>query len=187
MDNVRQQRVDSWMIRRTVALARRGGAATAPNPMVGALVVQDGCIVGRGWHRRAGGPHAEVFALEEAAERARHATLYVSLEPCNHHGKTPACTDAILAAGVSRVVYGMKDPNPSVLGGGAAMLRDGGVDVRCEHAAGIVEDFYRPWVHWLKTGRPFVTLKLAVSIDGRIAADMGSPRWLSCAVSRARV
>ena len=116
-------------MRRAIELAERGRGTTYPNPLVGAVVVRDGEVVGEGWHERRGAPHAEVSALRAAGERARGSTMYVSLEPCTHHGSTPPCTDAILEAGVERVVVGARDPNPNVTGGGVERLREAGVDV----------------------------------------------------------
>ena len=160
-------------------LAARGWGATSPNPAVGAVVVRDGEVVGRGFHTWSGLKHAEVLALEEARERARGATLYVSLEPCAHHGRTPPCIDAILAAGVRKVVAPMEDPNPQTNGRGFTRLRDAGVEVElvpefAERAIEINEAF----LHFMKTGRPLVTLKAAVTLDGKIGApeDGASPR-----------
>jgi diaminohydroxyphosphoribosylaminopyrimidine deaminase/5-amino-6-(5-phosphoribosylamino)uracil reductase len=166
-----------WM-RRALELAVRGWGQTAPNPMVGAVVVRDGTIVGEGWHAAFGAPHAEVDALRVAGDAARGATMYVSLEPCNHHGKTPPCTDALIAAGVRRVVAATADPS-SDASGGAARLREAGIDV----AVGIAEDAARelnaPFFHALSSARPFVQLKLAMSLDGAIADRSRQPGWLT--------
>ncbi|MFI5310597.1 MAG: bifunctional diaminohydroxyphosphoribosylaminopyrimidine deaminase/5-amino-6-(5-phosphoribosylamino)uracil reductase RibD [Gemmatimonadales bacterium] len=173
----------AWM-RRALALARRGWGQTAPNPMVGAVLVRDGAIVGEGFHARFGEAHAEVRAIEMAGERARGATLFASLEPCNHHGKTPPCTDALVAAGVARVVAATHDPS-SIAGGGAARLRSAGivVDVGLEEreARELNASFL-----FAATGarRPWVTLKLAISLDGAIAGEVGAPRWLTGEASR---
>lgn len=165
-------------MRRALALARRGWGRTAPNPMVGALVVRDGVVVGVGWHAAYGAPHAERVALDAAGERARGATLYVTLEPCNHTGKTPPCAPAIIAAGVKRVVYAVDDPNPKSLHGRAALSR---VGIEVEH--GVEEDAARElnahFHHRYASDRAFVTLKLAVSIDGAIADASRKPRWLT--------
>ncbi|MBI1808845.1 MAG: bifunctional diaminohydroxyphosphoribosylaminopyrimidine deaminase/5-amino-6-(5-phosphoribosylamino)uracil reductase RibD [Gemmatimonadetes bacterium] len=166
-------------MRRALALARRGWGLTAPNPMVGAVVVLDGVIVGEGYHARYGDPHAEVMALAAAGERARGATVLVSLEPCNHHGKTPPCVDALIAAGVSRVVAAVADPNP-VAKGGADRLRAAGitVDFGCEAAAAL--ELNAAFFHAAAGARrPWVTLKLAVSVDNAIATASREPRWLT--------
>ena len=165
-------------------IARRGEGRVEPNPMVGAVVVRGGKVVGRGYHRRFGGPHAEVFALQEAGERARGATLYVSLEPCCHFGKTPPCTDAIIRAGIRRVVAAMPDPNPLVAGKGIDRLRTAGVEV----AVGVLEAEARrlnaPFVKLMVTRTPFVIAKWAMSLDGKIATARGESRWISSDVSR---
>jgi len=156
---------------------------THPNPVVGAVVVRNGEVVGEGWHERKGGPHAEVVALDAAGERARGATLYVTMEPCAHHGSTPPCTDAILAAGVAKVVAGSLDPNPEA-GGGFDVLRSAGVEV--EHADSFAARAQNEaWRTWVAGRRPFVILKLALTLDGRVAVP-GS-RWISGEESRRRV
>jgi diaminohydroxyphosphoribosylaminopyrimidine deaminase/5-amino-6-(5-phosphoribosylamino)uracil reductase len=170
-------------LERALELAERGRGTTHPNPVVGAVVVRDGEVVGEGWHERRGEPHAEVIALDAAGERARGATLYLTMEPCAHHGSTPPCTDAILAAGVAKVVAGSLDPNPEARGG-FEVLHAAGVEV--EHT-----DSFRAraqneaWRVWVSERRPFVTLKLAVTLDGRVAVP-GS-RWVSGEESRRRV
>lgn len=166
-------------LRHALRLAARGRYRTSPNPMVGALVVRDGEIVGSGYHRRVGGPHAEAEALAAAGERARGATLYVTLEPCNHQGRTPACSEAVIAAGVARVVACHQDPNPRVAGGGFARLRTAGVDVE---SGFLVEEAVR--LNWRflvaeTLRRPAVTLKWAMSLDGRIATATGESQWIS--------
>lgn len=166
-----------WM-RRALALAERGWGQTAPNPMVGAVVVRDGVAVGEGWHGQYGGAHAEVDALRAAGERARGATLYVSLEPCNHDGKTPPCTDAILAAGVGRVVVACEDPNP-VAQGGAGRLREAGVEVLVGVEESAARELNAPFFHALRSDRPFVQLKLALSLDGALADHSRMPGWLT--------
>ncbi len=176
------------MMKMALQLAGRGGKHTFPNPLVGALVVdRDGEIAGEGWHARCGGPHAEIEALKAAGERSVGGTLFVTLEPCCHFGRTPPCTDAIIDSGLSRVVIGLKDPNPGVPGAGAGMLRDAGMDV----TTGMLEDLARQqnrlYIHYLKTGRSMVHLKLAVSLDGKTAAADGSSRWITGAESRRRV
>ncbi|MFL5606774.1 MAG: bifunctional diaminohydroxyphosphoribosylaminopyrimidine deaminase/5-amino-6-(5-phosphoribosylamino)uracil reductase RibD [Gemmatimonadaceae bacterium] len=167
----------AWM-RRALALAERGWGQTAPNPMVGAVVVRDGASVGEGWHTRYGEAHAEVEALRSAGERARGATLYVTLEPCNHHGNTPPCTDAILAAGLRRVVVATADPNP-VAHGGADRLRASGVEVQVGVEEAAARELNAPFFHALTSDRPFVRLKLALSIDGALADITRKPGWLT--------
>ncbi len=165
---------------RALELAERGRGTTRPNPVVGAVVVLDGEVVGEGWHERKGGSHAEVVALEAAGGRGRGATLYVTMEPCGHHGSTPPCTEAVLRAGVAKVVAGSLDPNPEA-GGGLELLRANGVEV--EHADSFEARVQNEtWRTWIATGRPFVTLKLAVTLDGRVTVP-GS-RWVSGEESR---
>jgi diaminohydroxyphosphoribosylaminopyrimidine deaminase / 5-amino-6-(5-phosphoribosylamino)uracil reductase len=168
---------------RALELAERGRNSTRPNPVVGAVVVAGGEVVGEGWHERKGGPHAEVVALEAAGERAKGATLYVTMEPCAHHGSTPPCTDAVLAAGVASVVAGSLDPNPQA-GGGLDLLAASGVEV--EHADSFeARAQNEAWRTWIAAGRPFVTLKLAVTLDGRVTVPGG--RWVTGESSRRRV
>jgi diaminohydroxyphosphoribosylaminopyrimidine deaminase/5-amino-6-(5-phosphoribosylamino)uracil reductase len=170
-------------LERALELAERGRGTTRPNPVVGAVVVANGEVVGEGWHERKGGPHAEVVALEAAGERARGATIYVTMEPCAHHGSTPPCTKAVLEAGVARVVAGSLDPNPEAAGG-LDLLRAGGVEV--EHADSFeARAQNEAWRTWIQAGRPFVTLKLAVTLDGRVTVP-GS-RWVTGEESRRRV
>ncbi|MBV9304043.1 MAG: bifunctional diaminohydroxyphosphoribosylaminopyrimidine deaminase/5-amino-6-(5-phosphoribosylamino)uracil reductase RibD [Acidobacteriaceae bacterium] len=169
-------------------LAEQGRGLTSPNPTVGAVVVRDGTIVGRGFHTWAGVDHAEIIALREASEAARGATLYVTLEPCAHHGRTGPCADAILRAGISRVVAGMEDPNPEVSGRGLARLREAGIEV-------IVEDGHdsaarrlnEPFIHFMKTGLPLVTVKAALTLDGKIAAPQDNIGWITSDIARAGV
>jgi diaminohydroxyphosphoribosylaminopyrimidine deaminase / 5-amino-6-(5-phosphoribosylamino)uracil reductase len=178
---------DGFMLRAT-EIAKKGHPS--PNPHVGAVVVKDGVIVGSAHHERAGQEHAEARALAEAGDRARGAVLYVTLEPCNHTGKTPPCTDAIIAAGVRRVVVGARDPNPNVTGGGVERLAAAGVEVSLELGEGAraaADAVARPWLRWVTTGRPYVTLKLALSLDGRIATRTGASRWVTGKLARAKV
>jgi diaminohydroxyphosphoribosylaminopyrimidine deaminase / 5-amino-6-(5-phosphoribosylamino)uracil reductase len=165
---------------RSLELAERGRGRTHPNPVVGAVVVSEGEVVGEGWHERQGGPHAEVVALEAAGERARDATLYVTMEPCTHHGATPPCTTAILEAGVARVVTGSLDPNPEA-GGGLERLQEAAVDVE------LIDSFEaraqnEAWRTWIVQGRPFVTYKAAMTLDGRLTVP--GERWVSSEESR---
>lgn len=175
-------------LREALELARRGRALASPNPMVGAVVVRDGVVAGRGFHTYAGRKHAEILALEEAGEKARGATLYINLEPCAHQGRTGPCAEAVAAAGVSRVVAAMQDPNPLVAGAGFRILREAGVEV--EVAAEFTAEAERlnePFVHFMRTGRPLVTLKAALTLDGKIAAPDDNEGWITSERARAHV
>ncbi len=179
-----QADLDRWHMRRALELAVLGEGHVEPNPMVGCVIVQGAEIIGEGWHRQFGGPHAEIEALRIAGQRARGATLLVTLEPCCHHGKTPPCTEAIIAAGIRRVVAAQQDPFPAVAGGGAAALRAAGVEVEI----GLLEEEARrvnaPYLKLLRTGRPWVLAKWAMTLDGRTATRTGSSRWISSDASR---
>jgi diaminohydroxyphosphoribosylaminopyrimidine deaminase / 5-amino-6-(5-phosphoribosylamino)uracil reductase len=167
------------------SLAERGRYTVAPNPLVGAVVARDGTVISEGWHARAGTDHAEVAALKGAGERARGATMYVTMEPCNHHGRTPPCTDALLRAGISRVVMGHLDPDPRMRGRSAEMLRRAGVEVELlDDPAFELQN--EQFSHHMRTGRPFVHLKLAATLDGRIAAAGGDSRWVTGEAARLR-
>ena len=159
---------DLSFMTRALELARRGRYSTQPNPCVGSVIVLDGKIVGEGHHEKAGDPHAEVIALGRAAERAKGATAYVTLEPCCHTGRTPPCADRLIAAEVARVVYATEDPNPRVAGGGAARLRAAGIEVDGAVLAQDAQKLNRGFFHRMKHGRPFTTLKIAMSLDGKI-------------------
>lgn len=174
-------------MRRALALARRGQGRVEPNPMVGAVVVRNGRIVGEGFHQRYGGPHAEVEALAAAGRRAKDATLYVTLEPCCHWGKTPPCTEAVLAAGISRVVAAMIDPFPEVRGKGAALLRRQGVRVETGLLEADARILLAPFLTRLLQRRPFVIAKWAQSLDGALATAGGESKWISSERSRAFV
>lgn len=178
---------DARYMRQALRLGRRGVGRTSPNPPVGAVVVRRGKIVGRGFHHRAGTAHGETAALNDAGEKARDATLYVTLEPCAHQGRTPPCTDAVLAAGVREVVVGTRDPNPKVKGGGVERLRRAGVIVRTDVLREECDELIAAFRKHVTTGLPFVTLKLAASLDGRIATASGESRWITGPVSRALV
>ena len=176
----------SEYLERAVELAERGRGTTRPNPLVGAVVVSDGEVVGEGWHERAGGPHAEIVALAAAGDRARGSTLYVTLEPCAHHGRTPPCADAVIEAGVARVVVGALDPDPRTNGRGIERIRSAAIDVELagselERRARRQNEAFRTWA---AKGRPFVTYKAAMTIDGRLAASSGDARWVSGEESR---
>lgn len=178
---------NAWMDE-ALALARRGLGCTSPNPAVGAVLVSGNEIVGRGFHTFAGVKHAEIAALDEAGPRARGATLYVTLEPCSHHGRTPPCADAVVQAGVARVVAAMEDPNPLVAGQGFQRLRDAGikVEVASEYTAA-AEQLNEAYVHFMRTGRPLVTLKAALTLDGKIAAPEDNTGWITSERARAHV
>ena len=174
---------DRAFMRRALVLARRGWGRTAPNPMVGAVVVRDGEIVGEGWHAEYGAAHAEVMALEAAGDRARGGTVYVTLEPCAHTGKTPPCADALVRAGVSRVVCAVRDPNPTAAGG-AIRLAAAGIEVGFGVEEADAVELNAAFFHGVTSTRPFVTLKLATSIDGAIADSAGRSRWLTGEAAR---
>lgn len=174
---------ESWMSE-CLHLAQQGAGYVSPNPMVGALIVKNGKEIAAGYHKKFGGPHAEVLALRKAEKLSKDATLYVNLEPCCHHGKTPPCTDRIIAAGIKRVVIGMKDPNPLVSGKGISQLRRAGIEV----ATGVLEKesrrFNEAFIKHMTSGLPFVTLKIAQSLDGYIAGPSRHSRWISNTTSR---
>ncbi len=174
-------------MRTALALARRGLGHTSPNPAVGAVVVRNGRIVSRGYHRKAGLPHAEVLALEGAGKGSKGADLYVTLEPCNHHGRTPPCTEAVIAAGIKRVFIGAVDPNPEVAGKGMERLRRAGVEVTSGILAERCRRLNEAYEKYITTGLPFVTLKLASTLDGRIATKTGESVWITSEDSRRRV
>ena len=172
---------------RALELARLGIYSTPPNPAVGCVLVRDGRIVGEGHHRRTGEPHAEVHALEAAGEAARGATAYVNLEPCSHFGRTPPCTQALLAAGVARVVCSLRDPNPRVAGGGLEELARAGVAVESGLLASDAAELNRGFLRRMSSGRPWVTLKVGASLDGRTALASGASRWITGEAARADV
>ncbi|MEE8541962.1 MAG: bifunctional diaminohydroxyphosphoribosylaminopyrimidine deaminase/5-amino-6-(5-phosphoribosylamino)uracil reductase RibD, partial [Desulfobacterales bacterium] len=170
---------DTFYMQLALDLAKRGIGFTSPNPVVGAVVVKNGEIVGKGYHRKAGGAHAETNAIKNAGELAEGAALFVNLEPCNHSGRTPPCTRSIVAAGIRRVVAAMADPNPDVEGEGIAYLRDKGLDVSlgiCEEDARKLNEAF---IKYVKTKRPFVTVKCAMTLDGRIATKSGDSKWIT--------
>jgi diaminohydroxyphosphoribosylaminopyrimidine deaminase/5-amino-6-(5-phosphoribosylamino)uracil reductase len=172
---------------RAIELARCGEGRTAPNPPVGAVLVRDGRIVGEGYHPAAGAPHAEIFALRAAGELARGADLYVTLEPCCHQGRTGPCTEAVIAAGVSRVFYGTVDPNPRVAGAGLARLRAAGLEVAAAPLTADCERLIAPFAKHMISGRPYVILKAAMSLDAQLATATGESQWISGEASRAMV
>ena len=178
------QDFDEQLMARAISLAGNGLGRTSPNPLVGAVIVRDGRIVAEGWHRKAGTPHAEIHALNMAGELARGATVYVSLEPCAHYGRTGPCARALVEAGVSRVVVAMTDPNPKVAGKGIAILQEAGIEV----TTGVLEQEARQlnevFLKWMTTGLPFVALKTAMTLDGKIATAAGQSQWITNEASR---
>ena len=176
---------DHEFMGQALALARRGLYTTTPNPRVGCVIVRDGAVVGEGWHEKAGRPHAEVLALQAAGAKARGASLYLNLEPCSHHGRTPPCADAIVAAGIARVVAAMRDPNPKVAGAGFAKLGAAGIAVE----QGLRDDEARElnigFVARMTRGRPWVRMKVAASLDGRTALANGKSQWITGEAARA--
>lgn len=174
---------ERWMAD-ALRLARRGEGMTRPNPPVGAVVVKAGRIVGRGWHRKAGGPHAEVYALRQAGTRSRGATLYVTLEPCSSWGRTPPCTEAIIAAGVARVVAAIPDPDPRHKGRGFRLLRRAGIEVTAGPGAAAARELLAPFASRVTRRRPFVVLKLAASLDGKIADRSRRSKWITGPAAR---
>ncbi len=178
---------DSRMMQRCLELAKRATGRTSPNPLVGAVIVKDGEIVGEGFHPRAGEPHAEVFALKAAGVAARGATIYVSLEPCNHYGRTPPCSEALIAAGVAKVVVGMVDPNPLVAGGGIARLRAAGIEVVTGVEEEACQKINEGFVHRILYKRPLGILKYAMTLDGKIATTTGHSAWVTNRDARTEV
>lgn len=178
---------DERYMTRCLELAQQAWGRTSPNPLVGAVVVQGGEVVGEGFHPQAGQPHAEVFALRAAGERARGATLYVNLEPCNHFGRTPPCTEALIQAGIRRVVVGMIDPDPRVAGSGIARLRQAGMEVTVGVLAEACYTLNEGFCHRVQTGRAFGILKYAMTLDGKIASSTGDSLWITGEAARQRV
>jgi diaminohydroxyphosphoribosylaminopyrimidine deaminase / 5-amino-6-(5-phosphoribosylamino)uracil reductase len=176
--------IDIHYMKKAITLARKGLGRTSPNPVVGAVVVRKGMVIGQGFHQKAGSPHAEPMAIAQAGKGAQGATLYVNLEPCNHFGRTPPCTQAILKSGIKKVVFGLSDPNPRVEGGGGDWLCSQGIEV----VRGVLEEDCRRlnevYIKWITTGLPFVILKAAISLDGRIATRTGDSKWISNERSR---
>jgi diaminohydroxyphosphoribosylaminopyrimidine deaminase / 5-amino-6-(5-phosphoribosylamino)uracil reductase len=171
-------------LRRAISLAKKGLGWVNPNPLVGAVIVKNGRIIGEGYHAYYGGPHAEATALENATESVKGATMYVTMEPCSHHGKTPPCTDPIIRKGIRKVVVGMKDPNPLVNGKGLKILADAGIEVETGVEESAVLKMNELFVKYIVTGRPFCTLKTAMTLDGKIATVENASKWISCEDSR---
>ncbi|WP_192458139.1 bifunctional diaminohydroxyphosphoribosylaminopyrimidine deaminase/5-amino-6-(5-phosphoribosylamino)uracil reductase RibD [Musicola keenii] len=175
---------DEFYMARALELARRGIFTTSPNPNVGCVIVRDGEVVGEGFHQKAGEPHAEVHALRMAGDKAQGATVYVTLEPCSHHGRTPPCADALIAAGVARVVAAMQDPNPQVAGRGLHRLHQAGIDVCHGVMADAAENINRGFLKRMRTGFPYVQLKMGASVDGRTAMASGESQWITSPQAR---
>jgi diaminohydroxyphosphoribosylaminopyrimidine deaminase/5-amino-6-(5-phosphoribosylamino)uracil reductase len=177
---------ERWM-RRALRLAERARGYTSPNPLVGAVLVRDGQVVGEGYHHRAGEPHAEILALRAAGEAARGATLYLTLEPCSHHGRTPPCSPAVIAAGIARLVVAMADPNPKVSGRGIAQVRAADIPVQVGLLADTARRQNEAYLKWVTRGVPFVIWKSAMTLDGKIATRTGDSRWITGERARAYV
>ncbi len=186
-DNAVGSDFDRRMMQRCLELARRGLGRTSPNPMVGAVVVKDGEIIGEGFHPRAGEPHAEVFALKAAGENARGATIYVSLEPCNHYGRTPPCSEAVVAAGLAKAVVGMVDPNPLVAGGGIKRLQEAGIEVVSGVEEAACRKLNEGFIHRILYKKPLGILKYAMTLDGKIATTTGHSAWVTNEDARSAV
>ncbi|MGB3511277.1 MAG: bifunctional diaminohydroxyphosphoribosylaminopyrimidine deaminase/5-amino-6-(5-phosphoribosylamino)uracil reductase RibD [Microcoleaceae cyanobacterium] len=185
--NQNQPEFDQVMMARCLELAQRALGRTAPNPLVGCAIAKNGQIIGEGFHPGAGHPHAEIFALREAGERARGATVYVNLEPCNHYGRTPPCTEALIAAGVEKVVVGTIDPNPLVAGSGVAKLREAGIEVLVGVAEAECRQLNEAFIHRILYHRPFGILKYAMTLDGKIATTTGHSAWVTSQTARSEV
>ncbi|HDL54000.1 MAG TPA: bifunctional diaminohydroxyphosphoribosylaminopyrimidine deaminase/5-amino-6-(5-phosphoribosylamino)uracil reductase RibD, partial [Proteobacteria bacterium] len=179
-----QAAVDRFFMKRALRLAAKGVGTTHPNPMVGAVLVSGGSVIGEGWHELPGKPHAEVLSIDRAGRRAAGATMYVNLEPCSHYGRTPPCTDRIIQAGISRLVAGCRDPNPDVNGKGFETLERAGIEVSEGLLDEEARELNRAFFHYVANGIPYVTLKTAMSLDGRIATSSGESRWITGKGSR---
>ncbi|WP_122864399.1 bifunctional diaminohydroxyphosphoribosylaminopyrimidine deaminase/5-amino-6-(5-phosphoribosylamino)uracil reductase RibD [Pseudomonas viridiflava] len=182
-----QAALDVHYMARALELARKGLYSTHPNPRVGCVIVREGQIVGEGWHALAGEPHAEVHALRQAGEQARGATAYVTLEPCSHHGRTPPCANALVNAGVTRVVASMQDPNPEVAGRGLLRLMTAGIAVQCGVLEAEARALNKGFIKRMETGQPYVRVKLAMSLDGRTAMASGESQWITGPEARSAV
>jgi len=187
MSSTEQAALDAFYMARALELARKGVYSTHPNPRVGCVIVRDGTIVGEGWHVRAGEPHAEVHALRHAGDKARGATAYVTLEPCSHHGRTPPCADALLEAGISRVVAAMQDPNPDVGGRGLLRLMNAGVNVQSGVLQSEARAINKGFLKRMEHGLPYVRVKMAMSLDGRTAMASGESKWITGPEARSAV
>ena len=175
---------DQFYMQQAIELAKLGRFTTTPNPNVGCIIVKNDCIIGKGFHIKAGLPHAEVYALKMAGNQAKDATAYVTLEPCSHYGRTPPCADALVKSGIKRVVIAMQDPNPNVAGQGIKRLNDAGIEVSVGVLANQAEAINQAFLKRMRTGMPFVQLKMAVSLDGKIAMASGESKWITSAAAR---
>lgn len=180
-------KTDLIFMAQALQLAEKGQFTTRPNPRVGCILVKNGQIIGKGFHERAGGAHAEINALKNATENVRGATAYVTLEPCSHHGKTPPCCDALIESGIARLVVGMTDPNPVVSGRGLARCKMAGIEVICDVLRADAEKLNRGFIFRMTRNRPFVQSKIAMSLDGRTALENGQSQWITSPQSRANV
>ena len=187
MTSTEQSVLDAAYMARALELARKGVYSTHPNPRVGCVIVRDGAIVGEGWHVRAGEPHAEVHALRQAGDKAKDATAYVTLEPCSHHGRTPPCADALVNAGVARVVAAMQDPNPDVAGRGLLRLMNAGIAVQSSVLESEARALNKGFLKRMEHGLPYVRVKLAMSLDGRTAMASGESQWITGPEARSAV
>lgn len=178
---------DHKLMARALRLAKHGIATTQPNPRVGCVIVKEGKIISEGWHEKAGCAHAEIMALQQAGDQARGATAFITLEPCSHHGKTPPCTDELIASGISEVIVAMQDPNPLVAGQGMQKLSQSGIKVRIGLLQEQAEKLNRGFISRMTRGRPWMTVKLAASLDGRTAMNSGESRWITGPQARADV
>lgn len=185
--NATQEKADETYMRRALELALRGSGRVNPNPLVGAVIVRDGRVIGEGWHTAFGEPHAERHALAHCTEDPRGATIYVTLEPCCHTGKQPPCTEALIEAGIERVVMGAPDPNPKVAGGGIAQLLAAGIEVTQAVLVEECQAINQAFFHYIQTGKPYVILKYAMTLDGKIATRTGKSKWITAELARRRV
>jgi diaminohydroxyphosphoribosylaminopyrimidine deaminase/5-amino-6-(5-phosphoribosylamino)uracil reductase len=181
------EKTDCFYMKSALELAAKAKGKTSPNPLVGAIVVKDNKVIGAGYHPFAGGPHAEVEALNQAGSQARDAVLYVTLEPCNHYGRTPPCTERIIASGIKRVVIGHEDPNPLVSGKGIQRLKSAGIDVTSDVLSAEAKKLNEVFIKYITTGKPFVLAKGAISLDGRIATRTGHSNWITGEEARFKV
>ncbi len=187
IDEFSQEAKDNLYMAEALRLAKKGVFTTQPNPRVGCVLVKDNKVIGRGWHRKAGGPHAEVFALRQAGVLAKDACAYVTLEPCSHFGKTPPCADALINAGVTRVVAAIEDPNPQVAGKGLALLQASGIEVKVNVLADQARALNKGFIKRMESGLPWVNIKMAMSLDGRTAMASGESQWITGPQARSDV
>lgn len=185
MTDASQHTTDAQWMDQALALASLGLFSTSPNPRVGCVLVREGTLIGSGWHKHAGGDHAEVMALKEAGPKARGATAYITLEPCNHHGRTPPCSNALIKAGIARAVVAIEDPDPRTAGDGIARLRQAGIDVSVGLGESAAHELNIGFIQRHRTGRPWMRLKLAASLDGRASGPDGRSQWITSESARA--